>query len=255
MRVFTRSCAVVAPARQADRELDALGAARHGGDVGRVLLGGEDLLEQGRQLHLAEHAARLHVGQHAAQRTDIARQQLHLAQALVHLLEPLGHLPEALAQALLERGVQLLVDRGTHLLELALVALLQCAEPPFVGLRQCRQLRAQAVGQPAQGGVLRIARRLALLRQGVRRGLQGVAHLLLHRRQLHTKRVHLLVLRARQVAALREQRLLEQRQAGGKQETVAEGFERGGCISVGRSLCLASCPGASARAGAGYVRA
>jgi hypothetical protein len=39
-----------------------------------------------------------------------ARQGLHLAQALVHLLQPVADQLEAFAQALLQRGVQLLVD-------------------------------------------------------------------------------------------------------------------------------------------------
>ena len=64
--------AVVAPARQLDRELDPRAARRHGLDVGGVLLDGEHLLEQAGELHLAEHAARLDVVQHAAQRADVA---------------------------------------------------------------------------------------------------------------------------------------------------------------------------------------
>ena len=67
--------AVVAPAGQADRELDARVAARHRLDVARVLLGREHLLEQAGQLHFAEDAARLHVGQHALERADVAGQR------------------------------------------------------------------------------------------------------------------------------------------------------------------------------------
>ena len=53
--------AVVAPARQLDRELDARAGAGHRLDVGRVLLEREHLLEQRGELHLAEDAARLDV--------------------------------------------------------------------------------------------------------------------------------------------------------------------------------------------------
>jgi hypothetical protein len=54
----------------------------------------------------------------------------------VHLLQPVGHLLEAFAQALLQRGVQLLVDGGAHLLELLLVALLQRATHAVAGTAQ-----------------------------------------------------------------------------------------------------------------------
>ena len=98
----------------------------------RVLLVREHLFEQRLELHFAEHAARLDVGQHALQVADALRQRLHLAQPLVHLLQPVGHLLEAFAQPRLQRGLQLLVDRAAHLLELG-----------GVGLLQHRQLRLQ----------------------------------------------------------------------------------------------------------------
>jgi hypothetical protein len=58
----------------------------------------------------------------------LLRQRLHLAQALVHLLQPVGHLLEAFAQALLQRGVQLLVDRAAHFFQLGRVAWHQRSE-------------------------------------------------------------------------------------------------------------------------------
>jgi hypothetical protein len=123
----------------------ARAAAGHRLDVGAVLLGREHLLEQRRQLHLAEDAARLHVGEHAVERAHVARQALHLPEPLVHLLEPLGHLAEALAQPLLERGVQLLVHRGAHLLELALVAFLERRQAGLHALAHLGELLAVPV--------------------------------------------------------------------------------------------------------------
>ena len=103
-----------------------------------------------RNTHVTQQVA------HVARTKHVARQPLHLPQALVHLVEPVGHLLEALAQALLERGVQLLVDRHAHLLELLLVAFLQRVEPsldgaahlgksPLVGLGKSAQLFAQPI--------------------------------------------------------------------------------------------------------------
>src|SRR5215207_6822030 len=76
--------AVVAAAGKADRELDPRAAAGDGLDVRRVLPGREHLLEQRRELHLAEDAAGLDVAEHAAERTDVLGEQLHLAEAAVH---------------------------------------------------------------------------------------------------------------------------------------------------------------------------
>ena len=123
--------AIVALARQRDRELDALATARHRGHVGGVLLGREHLLQQAGQLHLAEHAAGLHVGQHALEVAHALRQSLHLAQAAVHLLQLLGDEAEAFAEPGLQRRLELLFDRGTHLFEARLVALLQSLQAEY----------------------------------------------------------------------------------------------------------------------------
>ena len=130
--------AIVAPTRQLDRELDARAGAGHGLDVGRVLLQRQRLLEQCRQLHLAEHAACLDVVEDPIEGADVVGQRLHLADAAVHLLEPFRHLAEALAETLLERRVKLLVDGGADLLEFLLVVDLDGAELALDGRRAPR---------------------------------------------------------------------------------------------------------------------
>ncbi len=197
--------AVVAPARQLDRELDPRVRARHRLDVGRVLLDREGLVEKRLELHFAEHAARLDIAEHAAERADVARQLLHLADAAVHLLEAGGDQGEALAEALLERRVQLLVDGRADLLELLLVVGLDRAEP-----RLDRRLHLR---HPL---VERIAREARLLDVRCGRLRERVGEVLLHRRELAAEAVDLLVLRARDVALLREQRLLEERERLGE---------------------------------------
>ena len=54
---------------------------------------------------------------------DAGGEALHLAEAAMDRLEPVADELERLAEPLLERAVQLLVDRLAHLLELGLVAL------------------------------------------------------------------------------------------------------------------------------------
>jgi hypothetical protein len=152
---------------------------RLGLDLASVLLGRQHLLEQRLQLHLAEHAARLDVGQHPLQVAHALRQRLHLAQALVHLLQPLGHLPEALAQPGLQRGLQLLVDRLAHLVELGGVGLLQDG--------QLRLERGADLGDAAR----------VLLREVLQLVRERVGQRLLQQRELLRERVDLRVLRAR----------------------------------------------------------
>ena len=83
----------------------------------------------------------------------------------MHLLEPVGDLLEALAQPRFERGVELFVDRGAHLLELELVALLQGGEPlldarldfieaALVGLGHLAQLQAQRIRKTLERQIL-----------------------------------------------------------------------------------------------------
>ena len=118
----------------------------------------QHLFQQRGELNLAIGAARLHVGQHALQIADSRGERLHFAQPLVNLLEPVGHHSKRFAKPRLERRLQLLFDRFTHLVELALVTLLQVGElrlqcathftevqlyPP----RQIRQLLPLQAGQ------------------------------------------------------------------------------------------------------------
>ncbi|MNI45270.1 hypothetical protein D3C73_996890 [compost metagenome] len=117
--------AAVAPSGQADGELDHRIATRHGLDVAGVLVGRHVVFNQAGQLHLAPGAARLHVGQHALQVAHARRQRLHLAQAFVHGLQPVRHQFERLAQALLQRGMQLFVHGAAHFIELGAVIRLQ----------------------------------------------------------------------------------------------------------------------------------
>ena len=146
--------AVVAAARKPDREVHPLVAARLGFDLLGVLLGRQHLLEQGLELHFAEHAARLDVGQHALQVAHALRQRLHFAQALVHLLQPVGHLLETLAQPRLQRGLQFFVDGLAHLVELG-----------GVGLLQQGQLRLQRAAHFGHAPRVRFAQVLQLQRQ------------------------------------------------------------------------------------------
>ena len=107
----------------------------------------------------------------------------------MHLVEPVGDLLEALAEARLERRMQLLVDRRSHLLELHLVALLQRGEAlldrrahfdeaPLVRLGQRPQLFAERVSEALQREVLRVASRVALRQQRLLKHRQGLADFL-----------------------------------------------------------------------------
>ncbi|CDN43796.1 hypothetical protein BN871_DO_00110 [Paenibacillus sp. P22] len=111
-----------------DGELHPLAAAAPRGGVAVVLLHRQRLLQQVAELDLAERASRLDVGQHLAQIADAVRQALHLAESLMHELQPVADELERFAQPLLQRRMQLLVDSGAHLLQLAVVVLLQMPE-------------------------------------------------------------------------------------------------------------------------------
>ena len=76
------------------------------------------LVQQLAELHLSPGAARLHVREHLLEVADAVREGLHLAESLVDGLQALAHLLEGLAEALLQRALELLVDRGAHLVEL-----------------------------------------------------------------------------------------------------------------------------------------
>ena len=139
-------------------------------------------------------------------------ERLHLAQALVHLLQPVGHLLEAFTQAGLQRALQLLIHGGPHLVQLFLIAVLQgCqallhdqahfTELALAALGHLAKLLVQALGKTLERDILRVARRSLRGRQ-----------LLLCRPKLNPKRIDLLILRARHIAGLRQQRLLKQGQ-------------------------------------------
>ncbi len=118
-------------ARQANGVFHPGVAAGYGFHVDAVLLGGEHLLDQAGQLNFAEHPARFHIGEHPLQIAHALRQGLHFAQATVHQFQPLGDLLEALAQPLLQGGVEFFVHGGAHLFEFFLVVGLQLAQAQF----------------------------------------------------------------------------------------------------------------------------
>ena len=84
------------------------------------------LLEQALELHLRPRAARLDIRQYAVERVDVvrhaARELAHLPEGLIDALQLGGDGLEGAVQPLVERGGQLLIHRGAHLLELFLVA-------------------------------------------------------------------------------------------------------------------------------------
>ena len=115
LRVNGQPHRAVAVARQLDRELHPLGAARHGGHVLGVLPGGQQLLQNGPQLHFAQNAPGLDVAQHLFQIAHARGQRAHLAQPFVHQLQLLAHKAETLLQPVLQRFLQLFVHRLAHL--------------------------------------------------------------------------------------------------------------------------------------------
>ena len=151
--------AVLAASGKLDRVFDHVTAARPSGDVLCILAWRQHFIEQRAELHLAPASARLDVGHDPLEVTHAHRQRLHLAQALVHLLQAVRHHLERFTEALLERGLQLLVDRRAHLLELGGVvgaqrvqALLDRdahgVEALLVRLREFGQLFAEALQLP-----------------------------------------------------------------------------------------------------------
>src|SRR3546814_6389597 len=70
-------------------------------------------------------AAGLDVAEHALEVAEADRQLLHLAQAALHRFQELGDELERRVQAGVERGLQLFIDGGAHLLELRCVVGLQ----------------------------------------------------------------------------------------------------------------------------------
>jgi len=109
----------------------------------------------------------------------------------MHLLEPVADELERLAEAGLERALQLLLDRGPHLVELGLVALLQGAQLALqrgAHLAQVQLDRTRQVGElllHARGEVLQLLRAfLAIEASGRLRQLGQARDLLAEARQL-----------------------------------------------------------------------
>ncbi len=105
-------------ARQFDRELDPLIAARPHLDIARILVGGEDLLEDVAEGHLAPGSPRFDIAEDPLQIADAGRQRLHLADALMHPGQELVDHLEGRAEPLLQGSLELFVDCLPHLLEL-----------------------------------------------------------------------------------------------------------------------------------------
>jgi hypothetical protein len=129
---------------------------------------------------------------------------MHLTQAAVHLLEALGHLLERGAEALLERRLQLLVDRRAHLLELLRVlhaqqveALLdRLAERLDARLPGLRQLR-QPLGERLELLLLQRAHACELLRGPLLLARDGRGELVRQLRQALAEGLELVRLRSR----------------------------------------------------------
>ena len=134
-----QGCAVFGLARQLDGKVHhvfAAGACRH---LGRVLVAHKHLFQQRGQLRLAKNAPGFDVAQQVLQVAHALGQGLHFAQAFVHLLQLVGHLFETCAQARLQRGLQLFVHGGTHLVELGRIGSLQLGQLGIQGLAHLGQ--------------------------------------------------------------------------------------------------------------------
>jgi len=141
---------VGALAGELDGKLDALAPVLRG-HVGCELVGIEDLLEHGPELHFAPGASCLHVREDFLEVADTCGKGLHFAQTLVHLLKALAHLPEGIAQALIQCALELFVHGLAHLLELFGIVCLDSLELVlyrnsdrlqflFIGFRQLADL-------------------------------------------------------------------------------------------------------------------
>ena len=157
-----------------------LGAARDGCHVGLVLLGSQNLFEDGPQLQLTEDAAGLDAREHLLQPAHIGGKGLHLAQALVHLLQLLVDGLEALRHPLLQRVLQLLVHRVPNFVQLAGVLSLQGGHALGKGPAQLFQLLGiggfqtlEPLGQDVLLAALALCEGRAHVLHG---GLQRLAH-------------------------------------------------------------------------------
>ena len=104
----------------------ASGNRRH---IGKILIGGEDVLQDRAELQFAQDPLGLHVRQHFFQVADAAGQGLHLAETLVHLLQPLVHQAEGAGDLALQGFLEPLVHRFPELFGLPDVLLPHLLHP------------------------------------------------------------------------------------------------------------------------------
>jgi len=100
------------------------------------LIDGQHLLKQCFELNLPPGPSRLHVRQDFFQVADASRKALHFPKSLVHLFQALADETKGLAQSLLKRRMEFLIDRLAHFLELARVIRLDGDQPRLDGLSQ-----------------------------------------------------------------------------------------------------------------------
>ena len=103
-------------ARKLDGKVDHILAARPSRHLRRVLVDHKHLLQQPGQLGFAENTTGFNVGQQVLEIANASSQSLHFAQALVHLLQAVSDQLETFTQAGFERGLQLFIDSGPHLI-------------------------------------------------------------------------------------------------------------------------------------------
>ena len=190
--------------RQFDGEVDQVFTARARRDLRRVLVGHKHLFKQGRKLCLTKNTPRLHIGQQMLEVTHALRQGLHFAKTFMNLLEPVGYLFEALAQARLQGGLQLLIHGHAHFFELGGVAALQLGQ-------LCLQ-RAAHFAQAGRAGLIEFGQTACIgLAQGTELRAQGIGQAFLHGGKLRTECIQARILRTGGFGAVLHQRLLEGR--------------------------------------------
>lgn len=138
----------------------------------------------------------------------------------MHLLQPVGDQLERFAQALFQRGMQLLVDGAPHLVELGRVVGLDVLElllqrgahfgqPPLVALGQLCQLLLHGLAEAAQRARLLLAALLGLHLQALTHRLELLRVRLGQLGQLLGEGVDLVVLHRGDAGQLSSQHLLE----------------------------------------------
>jgi len=112
-------------------------------NVAAVLFRRQYILQNGLQLALAPGAAILDRRQQPLEIADSGRQNLHLAQSALYRLQTLAHEAKRFAQALFEGGVQFLVHRPAHGVQLFVVGLAHVAQSVFGATHQIFERRAR----------------------------------------------------------------------------------------------------------------